>query len=82
VPIFKHQDTDLNEAQLAKKRHLAAKLQVSKGEKLLDIGCGWGGLGLYFARVLGADVTGVTLSHGHCFYYYIHYRFNHYYENC
>ncbi len=60
---FQTQDTDLNEAQLAKKRHLAAKLQVSKGEKLLDIGCGWGGLGLYFARVLGADVTGVTLSH-------------------
>lgn len=60
---FQTPDTDLNEAQLAKKRHLAAKLQVSKGEKLLDIGCGWGGLGLYFARVLGADVTGVTLSH-------------------
>ena len=59
---FQSPDTDLNEAQLAKKRHLAAKLQVSKGEKLLDIGCGWGGLGLYFARVLGADVTGVTLS--------------------
>lgn len=60
---FQTPDTDLNEAQLAKKRHLAAKLQVNKGEKLLDIGCGWGGLGLYFARVLGADVTGVTLSH-------------------
>lgn len=60
---FQTPDTDLNEAQLAKKRHLAAKLQVSKGEKLLDIGCGWGGLGLYFARVLGADVTGVTLSY-------------------
>ena len=60
---FQSLDTDLNEAQLAKKRHLAAKLQVSEGEKLLDIGCGWGGLGLYFARVLGADVTGVTLSH-------------------
>ena len=60
---FQTPDTDLNEAQLAKKRHLAAKLQVSMGEKLLDIGCGWGGLGLYFARVLGADVTGVTLSH-------------------
>lgn len=60
---FQSPDTDLNEAQLAKKRHLAAKLQVNKGEKLLDIGCGWGGLGLYFARVLGADVTGVTLSH-------------------
>ncbi|WP_297322253.1 cyclopropane-fatty-acyl-phospholipid synthase family protein [uncultured Bartonella sp.] len=60
---FETPNTSLNEAQLAKKRHLAAKLQVERGEKLLDIGCGWGGLGLYFARVLGANVTGVTLSH-------------------
>lgn len=60
---FETPDTPLGEAQLAKKRHLAAKLQVERDEKLLDIGCGWGGLGLYFARVLGANVTGVTLSH-------------------
>ncbi len=60
---FENPHVSLAEAQLAKKRHLAAKLQVKQGEKLLDIGCGWGGLGLYFARVLGANVTGVTLSH-------------------
>lgn len=60
---FETPETSLNDAQLAKKRHLAAKLQLKEGEKLLDIGCGWGGLGLYMARVLGADVTGVTLSH-------------------
>ena len=60
---FENPNVSLAEAQLAKKRHLAAKLQVKQGEKLLDIGCGWGGLGLYFARVLGANVTGVTLSH-------------------
>ena len=60
---FENPNVSLSEAQLAKKRHLAAKLQVKENEKLLDIGCGWGGLGLYFARVLGANVTGVTLSH-------------------
>ena len=60
---FENSNVSLGEAQLAKKRHLAAKLQVKENEKLLDIGCGWGGLGLYFARVLGANVTGVTLSH-------------------
>lgn len=59
---FTSPNATLNEAQLAKKRHLAAKLLVSENEKLLDIGCGWGGLGLYMARVLKANVTGVTLS--------------------
>jgi len=60
---FTMESSTLDEAQLAKKRHLAAKLAIKPGEKVLDIGCGWGGLGLYLARVLGADVTGVTLSH-------------------
>lgn len=60
---FETPDTSISEAQLAKKRHLAAKLQVKEGEKILDIGCGWGGLGLYLARIAGANVTGVTLSH-------------------
>ena len=52
----------LDEAQLAKKRHIAAKLLVRPGQHVLDIGCGWGGLALYLARVCGARVTGVTLS--------------------
>jgi cyclopropane-fatty-acyl-phospholipid synthase len=59
---FETQDSTLEEAQLAKKRHLAAKLQIKPGMKVLDIGSGWGGLGLYLAEVCGADVTGVTLS--------------------
>ncbi|HXF54939.1 MAG TPA: cyclopropane-fatty-acyl-phospholipid synthase family protein, partial [Hyphomicrobiaceae bacterium] len=53
---------DLDAAQLAKKRHIAAKLALAPGQRVLDIGSGWGGLGLYIARHAGADVTGVTLS--------------------
>jgi len=52
----------LEQAQEAKKRHLAAKLLLEPGCKVLDIGSGWGGLGLYLNRVADADVTGVTLS--------------------
>jgi cyclopropane-fatty-acyl-phospholipid synthase len=52
----------LDDAQLAKKRHHAAKLLVKPDNRILDIGCGWGGLGLYLAETAGADVTGVTLS--------------------
>ncbi len=54
--------TDLTQAQLAKKRHLAAKLCLRGGARVLDIGCGWGGLGLYLAEIASANVTGVTLS--------------------
>jgi len=56
-----HDDIDM--AQRAKKRHIAAKLLVRPGLRLLDIGSGWGGLGLEMAR-RGAKVTGVTLSVG------------------
>lgn len=59
---FEHPDQSLEDAQLAKKRHLAAKLLVEPGMKTLDIGSGWGGLGLYLADLTGADVLGVTLS--------------------
>jgi cyclopropane-fatty-acyl-phospholipid synthase len=59
---FEGPDASLEEAQLAKKRHLAAKLAIKPGMKVLDIGSGWGGLGLYLAEICGADVTGVTLS--------------------
>ena len=52
----------LDDAQLAKKRHLAAKLLIEKGQRVLDIGSGWGGLALYLAETTGARVTGVTLS--------------------
>jgi len=61
---FETPDATLDDAQLAKKRHLAAKLLLrdDRDLRVLDIGCGWGGLGLYLAEVAGADVTGITLS--------------------
>ena len=59
---FETPRVSLDYAQLAKKRHLAAKLLVGRGQRVLDIGSGWGGLGLYLAEMTGADVTGVTLS--------------------
>jgi cyclopropane-fatty-acyl-phospholipid synthase len=59
---FETMDATLDDAQLAKKRHLAAKLLIGRGDRVLDIGSGWGGLGLYLAEMTGADVTGITLS--------------------
>jgi cyclopropane-fatty-acyl-phospholipid synthase len=59
---FEQRDQSLDDAQLAKKRHLAAKLCIAPGAKVLDIGCGWGGLALYLAEIAGARVTGITLS--------------------
>jgi cyclopropane-fatty-acyl-phospholipid synthase len=59
---FETPDMSLDDAQLAKKRHLAAKLLIGRGARVLDIGSGWGGLGLYLAEMSGADVTGITLS--------------------
>ncbi|MCA8932317.1 MAG: class I SAM-dependent methyltransferase [Rhodospirillaceae bacterium] len=56
-------DTTLEDAQAAKKRHIAAKLLLNRPElKVLDIGSGWGGLGLYLAQSSQCQVTGVTLS--------------------
>ncbi|TYR32806.1 class I SAM-dependent methyltransferase [Mesorhizobium microcysteis] len=59
---FERPDMTLEEAQLAKKRHLAAKLRLQPGQQVLDIGSGWGGLGLYLAGTFDVDVLGVTLS--------------------
>ena len=59
---FETPDINLDDAQLAKERHLAAKLLLRRGDRVLDIGSGWGGLGLYLAEMTGADVTGITLS--------------------
>jgi cyclopropane-fatty-acyl-phospholipid synthase len=55
-------DDTLEQAQLNKKRHIAAKLCLAPGQRVLDIGCGWGGLGLYLAQIEDVEVTGVTLS--------------------
>lgn len=52
----------LEEAQRAKKRHLAAKLLLRPGQRVLDIGSGWGGLAIDLARWFDAEVTGITLS--------------------
>ena len=59
---FETPSTTLDDAQIAKKRHLAAKLRLAPGARVLDIGCGWGGLALYLAEHAGAHVTGITLS--------------------
>jgi cyclopropane-fatty-acyl-phospholipid synthase len=59
---FETLDASLDDAQLAKKRHITAKLLVQHGHRVLDIGSGWGGLGLYLAEATGANVTGITLS--------------------
>ena len=59
---FEDRDQSLDDAQLAKKRHLAAKLLARAGQQVLDIGCGWGGLTLYLAEMCGASVRGITLS--------------------
>ena len=59
---FETPDQSLDDAQLAKKRHLAAKLLVKPGMRALDIGSGWGGLALYLAELCSARVTGITLS--------------------
>ncbi|MDQ4419023.1 cyclopropane-fatty-acyl-phospholipid synthase [Sphingobium sp. DEHP117] len=53
---------DLDRAQEDKKAHIAAKLALKPGMKVLDIGCGWGGMALYLHRRCGVDVTGITLS--------------------
>jgi cyclopropane-fatty-acyl-phospholipid synthase len=59
---FERDDMTLEEAQLAKKRHIITKLALQPGHKVLDIGCGWGGLALTMAREAKVEVTGITLS--------------------
>ena len=59
---FETGNETLDEAQTAKKRHIAAKLCLKPGQRVLDIGCGWGGMALYLAHAEDVHVTGVTLS--------------------
>ncbi|MBX3595968.1 MAG: class I SAM-dependent methyltransferase [Rhizobiaceae bacterium] len=59
---FDRPSATLEEAQFAKKQHIASKLRIKPGQNVLDIGCGWGGLGLYLARTFDVGVLGVTLS--------------------
>ncbi|MBD2841480.1 SAM-dependent methyltransferase [Erythrobacter rubeus] len=55
-------DMTLGEAQEAKLAHIASKLTLSKGQTVLDIGCGWGGMAIYLAKNYDVHVTGITLS--------------------
>ncbi len=55
-------DETLEQAQILKKRHIAAKLDIRDGQRILDIGCGWGGMALYLAHLADVEVVGVTLS--------------------
>jgi cyclopropane-fatty-acyl-phospholipid synthase len=59
---FDQPEATLEEAQTAKKRHLAAKLALADGQRVLDIGCGWGGMALSLAHAAKVEVDGVTLS--------------------
>ncbi|MBD3664316.1 SAM-dependent methyltransferase [Sulfitobacter aestuariivivens] len=59
---FTDPDMSLEQAQIAKKSHIAAKLRLEPDNHVLDIGCGWGGMALTLARDFGVRVTGVTLS--------------------
>ncbi len=59
---YNDQNDSLETAQANKQRHLAAKLLLKPGQRILDIGSGWGGLALYLAKAGGVKVTGLTLS--------------------
>jgi cyclopropane-fatty-acyl-phospholipid synthase len=59
---FERPDATLEDAQTAKKRHIAAKLALKDGQRVLDIGCGWGGLALGLAKAAQVEVDGITLS--------------------
>jgi len=59
---FADPDNGLEQAQMDKKAHIAAKLHLKAGQRVLDIGCGWGGMALYLNKVADVDVLGITLS--------------------
>jgi cyclopropane-fatty-acyl-phospholipid synthase len=59
---FRSPDDSLDTAQEQKLEHICRKLRLRPGQRLLDIGCGWGGLAIYAAQHYGVDVTGITLS--------------------
>ncbi len=62
MAYFTDPANSLEQAQLDKKAHIAAKLAIQPGMSVLDIGCGWGGMALYLHEKTGAEVLGVTLS--------------------
>lgn len=59
---FRSPTDDIDTAQTQKFHHIAEKLRLEKGRRLLDIGCGWGGFAAYAATTYGVNVLGITLS--------------------
>lgn len=59
---FERPDMTLEEAQLAKKRHIAAKLALQPGQSVVEIGCGWGGMAMTLVEEAGVEVDAITLS--------------------
>ena len=60
--IFKNTKETLEQAQTNKLEHIVKKLNLKPGQKVLDIGCGWGGLGRYIAKKVGCEVHGISLA--------------------
>jgi cyclopropane-fatty-acyl-phospholipid synthase len=59
---FRPEGISLDEAQVAKKRHIAAKLLLEEGQRVLEVGSGWGGMAMYLAESSKVTVDGITLS--------------------
>ena len=59
---FHNENISLDQAQIDKKNHIINKLQITNDMKVLDIGCGWGGMAIAIAKQTGANVKGITLS--------------------
>ena len=59
---WSRENMTLEEAQAAKKAHIAAKLALAPGQRILDIGCGWGGMAITLAKLEAVEVLGITLS--------------------
>lgn len=62
MAYYRDTGNSLEQAQVDKKAHLAAKMNIKPGMRILDIGCGWGGFALFLARHYDAEVTGVALA--------------------
>lgn len=65
---FHSEYDDIDSAQTAKMMYLARKLRLKRGQRVLDLGCGWGGLAIFLARHCDVNVLGITLSHAQATY--------------